>query len=162
MKTKQKTPNMVKQIKPNIAWITVNRRCNMRCGWCYAARSDYKGEMTLDFAKKIALFIHSCGIKKVIIIGGEPTMWEILTDLNRFCRELGLETVLATNAMRFSDKVFWEKYKDDPNDSIGISLKGHNISSYKETAGKTCPPEPPVMSVKCLVIFIPVYYDFFW
>jgi radical SAM protein with 4Fe4S-binding SPASM domain len=132
-----KTSNGVGQINPKIAWITVNRNCNMRCKWCYAAGTNYQGEMSLEFAKELALFIHDYGIKKVIIIGGEPTIWESLPDLNRFCRELGLETTLATNAVRFSDKTFWERYEKNPNDSIGISLKGCDSFSYEETAGVT-------------------------
>ena len=122
------------QIKPNIAWITVNRNCNMRCKWCYAKGSEYCGEMSLEFAKKLAVLIYDCGIKKLILIGGEPTLWSHLFNFNKFCRKLGLETVLATNALRFSSDVFWEKYKEDPNDSVGISLKGYDELSCKKIA----------------------------
>jgi len=127
--------NNGQQIKQKIAWITVNRNCNMRCQWCYAKETEYHGEMSLEFAKKLANLIKDCGIKKVILIGGEPTLWSHLLNFNAFCRNLGLETQLATNALRFSNNTFWGKYKRDPNDLIGISLKGCGESSYKETTG---------------------------
>lgn len=125
----------MREIIPKIAWITVNRKCNMRCKWCYASGTDYKGEMSFEMSKKLAILISECGIKKIILIGGEPTIWTHLTTFNKFCRKLGIKTILATNALAFSNDKFWVKYKTNPNDSVGISLKGCSEKSYKETAG---------------------------
>ncbi|MBU1557555.1 radical SAM protein, partial [Patescibacteria group bacterium] len=75
------------------------------------------------------------GVKKITLIGGEPTLWSHLFEFNKFCRNLGIKTLIVTNALRFSDDTFWERYKENPNDSAGISLKGHSKSSYKEIAG---------------------------
>lgn len=122
-------------IIPTTAWITVNRNCNMRCEWCYAKKAEYQGEMDFEYAKKLASLVFDFGVKKLIIIGGEPTLWSHLLQFNAFCRNLGLMTVLATNAMRFSNDAFWEKYKKDPNDSVGISLKGYDAKTYKNITG---------------------------
>lgn len=123
------------EIKPKGIWITVNRNCNMRCSWCYAKGSKYCGEMDINLAKKIAQITIDCGIKKIFIIGGEPTIWKHLFSFNRFCKEKGIKTTLVTNGLRFSDDIFWKDYKKNPNDSAGISLKAFDEDSYKKITG---------------------------
>ncbi len=107
----------------------------MRCEWCYAKETEYRGEMSLELAKELATLIHSCGIKKIILIGGEPTIWGPLLDFNKFCRGIGVETQIATNALKFANDAFWENYVKNPNDLVGISLKGCGELSYKKTTG---------------------------
>ena len=36
---------------PNIdtAWVTLNRACNLRCRWCYAAGTGYKAGDDMSF-----------------------------------------------------------------------------------------------------------------
>lgn len=123
------------EIKPKVGWITVNRNCNMRCQWCYAKGIKYSGEISFDFAKRLVLIMKSVGIEKIILIGGEPTLWRHLFQFNAFCRDLGIKTIMATNAFKFSDDTFWSRYKASPNDSIGISLKGYDDISYNSVAG---------------------------
>lgn len=123
------------KIYPKIGWITVNRACNMRCNWCYTKGLSYRGEISLDFAKKLASLLKESGVRRLILIGGEPTLWSHLLEFNEFCRELNLKTQLATNSLRFSDDRFWGEYKERPNDFVGVSLKGYNASSYKSATG---------------------------
>jgi radical SAM protein with 4Fe4S-binding SPASM domain len=123
------------KINPKVGWITVNRTCNMRCGWCYAKGTNYKGEMSLDFAKKLASLLKDCGVRRLIIIGGEPTLWSHLLEFNEFCRDLNLKTQMVTNSLRFSDNHFWSEYKEKPNDLIGVSLKGYDAPTYKAVTG---------------------------
>ncbi|MBU1557822.1 hypothetical protein KKC45_02575, partial [Patescibacteria group bacterium] len=42
------------KVNPKNGWITVNRTCNMRCKWCYAKETEYRGELSLEFAQKLA------------------------------------------------------------------------------------------------------------
>ena len=127
------------QIIPRVAWLTVNRNCNFRCVWCYAKGTSYniEEEMSLELAKKLTMLVIEAGVKQINIIGGEPTLWKPLLEFNRFCKNLEVKITLVTNAMRFSDDTFWEKYQESPNDSIGISLKAHNKMSLKSIAGIT-------------------------
>ena len=116
---------------PKIAWITVNRTCQMCCGWCYAGSTGYKpvSDMNLELAKKLALLIKGIGIKSIIIIGGEPTLWKHLFEFNDFCRELSVRTMLVSNCQRFSSDKFWEKYQKHPSDYVPISLKAFDQGS---------------------------------
>lgn len=124
------------QIEPKSAWITVNRACNFRCQWCYAQGTDYDVEksMTLELAEQLLNLIISLGIRSVTIIGGEPTLWNPLLDFNKLCNSKKVRTTLVTNAMRFGDDTFWEKYQLAQNSRVGISVKAFDDESLKRVA----------------------------
>lgn len=126
-------------MSPNGAWITVNRKCNLRCKWCYAEGTEYNkdSEMSLGFAKEIILLIKSLNIKNVIIIGGEPTLWPHLIEFNQFCKSLDIKTTLVTNAIKFSEDLFWGAYNQNPNTRVGISIKAYDILSFKKACGSS-------------------------
>ena len=116
---------------PKIAWITVNRACNLRCKWCYACSTGFSADsdIELSLAKKLAFLIKDIGIKTVILIGGEPTLWKHLFEFNDFCRELGLNTNLVTNGYSFRSKKFLDKFQQSPNTNVVPSLKAFDEQS---------------------------------
>ena len=113
-------------IKPSVAWLTVNRKCNFRCQWCYAEGTKYgpEDDMSIEKALELVRMLTELGVKDVVIIGGEPTLWPHLSKLNSYCRENGIETSIVTNAARFGDDKYWNNYLKNPCDYAGISIKG--------------------------------------
>lgn len=124
------------QIVPRGAWITVNRACNFRCQWCYAQGTSYDASqsMTFELAEQLLTLILSLGIRSVTIIGGEPTLWTPLLDFNKLCNSKKMKTTLVTNAMKFGDDAFWEKYQTAQNSKVGISVKAFDDESLKRVA----------------------------
>ncbi len=120
---------------PIVAWLTVNRRCNFRCIWCYAQGADFKKEkeMSLDLAMRITKILQSAGVQHLFVTGGEPTLWKHLFEFNDFCRRIGLETTLVTNGMRFGNDAFWWQYLEHPNSYVGVSIKAGNPVQLRET-----------------------------
>ena len=61
-------------------WLTLNRTCNLRCLWCYASSTNYKAEDILSYedATKIIDICSDVGIKGIILMGGEPTLYSHL------------------------------------------------------------------------------------
>lgn len=118
------------------AWLTVNRRCNFRCEWCYAQGAGFakEKEMSLDLAIDITRILVGSGITQLFVTGGEPTLWKPLIQFNDFCREINLETTLVTNGMRFGNDVFWQQYLERPNTFVGISLKASDPEQLRATA----------------------------
>lgn len=112
-------------IDPKAVWLTVNRNCNFRCSWCYARDTNYdtKKSMTPSLAINLIDVVADLGVKNLLFIGGEPTLWPHLLEMNVYCKRKDIQTVLVTNAFRFSDDNFWEKYLKCPNNTAGISLK---------------------------------------
>lgn len=122
---------------PKGAWLTVNRACNFRCAWCYAEGTGYQKnkEMSLELAKQLADLIYEIGIRNLIVIGGEPTLWENLIMFNSYCKKLDIKTSLVTNAFLFGKEKFLKEYVKFPNDSISISLKAGNEKQSMEVCG---------------------------
>ncbi len=125
------------KIEPKVGWITLNRDCNMRCPWCYAKGTEYKkvSSMSLELAKSLVLLVKSQRVNQINLIGGEPTLWPSLIELNMFCKQNGMRTVLVTNGTRFASNSFWKEYSEFPNSRIGISIKGYSQESYKISTG---------------------------
>jgi radical SAM protein with 4Fe4S-binding SPASM domain len=117
--------------KPKTAWLTVNRSCNLRCQWCYGMSSGFEYSLNIEYetAKKIVLLLKEIGIKTIVIIGGEPTIWKNLFSLNDLCNELSLRTSIITNAYAFHSEKFWLNYLKHPNTRIEISLKAFDEES---------------------------------
>ncbi len=114
--------------KPISAWLTVNRRCNFRCAWCYAANTGYNvnDEMTIDFAKSLIDIIAGLGIKTLTLTGGEPSLWGGLFEIIQYAQAKNLYIGMITNARRFASDRFWSQYQENPCDFVRISVKGVN------------------------------------
>lgn len=123
-----------------LMWLTVNRGCNFRCDWCYAAGSEYQpeDEMSLSFTLDLLEIAKQLGVGRLFLIGGEPTLWSHLLDFNDAMQSAGVKSTLVTNAYRFSNDRFWGKYLEHPNTHIGASFKAFNqeslIKNTKATA----------------------------
>ena len=109
----------------------------MRCGWCYGQGTGYgaKDNMTLELAQALIAIMAELQVRQVTVIGGEPTLWPHLPEFNRMCRQAGCRTTLVTNALRFGDDEFWERYLASPSNAAGISIKGHDACSILQLTG---------------------------
>jgi len=117
-----------------LLWLTVNRGCNFRCGWCYAAESGYcvEDEMPLPFALDFLEIAKQLKIGRLFLIGGEPTLWSHLFSFNDVIKSSGIRSTLVTNTYRFSDNRFWGEYLEHPNTHIGASFKAFSPESLLE------------------------------
>jgi len=115
-------------------WLTVNRKCNFRCLWCYAEGSNYRAndEMSLEKAIGLVRLGTDVGAGKVVILGGEPTLWSHLPALIRKINEEKPEIipVIVTNGLLFSNDTFRKKFQGLKY-SVGLSLKAGNEEQYQ-------------------------------
>lgn len=120
-------------------WLTVNRGCNFRCDWCYAAGAQYQNteDMTFPLALNILDMAKQLAVGRLFIIGGEPTLWPHLLALNDRMASVGIKSTLVTNAHRFSSDSFWEQYLMHPNTHIGTSFKAFSQKSLADNAKTT-------------------------
>lgn len=123
-------------VRPVTAWLTVNRRCNFRCKWCYGKGTgfDTSKEMSLSFATEMIRLFAGAGVKNIVVIGGEPTLWKPLQQFNVICHDAGLKSTIVTNAMRFGRNSYWRDYLKSPNSAVSISLKAGSPSQLLEVA----------------------------
>lgn len=118
--------------KPKSFWLTVNRKCNFRCKWCYAESSEYKAKdnMTLEKAKEIIDLACSMDVHQITLTGGEPTYWNNLIDFNQYCNGKDVHVGMVTNACRFGNDKYWDRYLKSPCESVGVSIKGVNATQF--------------------------------
>lgn len=119
--------------RPKVSWLTVNRQCNFRCLWCYGEDTHYsaKDTMSLTTAKELVQVNLDVGVNYINVIGGEPTLWTGLSELNMHCGEVGMTTCLVTNASRFGDDRYWDVYRQSPCDEISVSVKSTDRDEFQ-------------------------------
>ena len=78
--------------------IEFSLRCNFSCPYCYVPKPDYfREELTLDEIQDVILQAKTLGARKIVILGGEPTIYPHLKEMIRFIADMGLEIELFTN-----------------------------------------------------------------
>jgi radical SAM protein with 4Fe4S-binding SPASM domain len=78
--------------------IEFSRACNFRCAYCYQEeRTPGENELGREEIRQIILQARDLGARKIIILGGEPTIYPYLVEMLRFLGQLGMQIELFTN-----------------------------------------------------------------
>jgi radical SAM protein with 4Fe4S-binding SPASM domain len=78
--------------------IEFSRICNFRCSYCYVPeKKECKGELSREEIKDVILQAKGLGAKKIIILGGEPSIYPHLPEMLEFLNEHGFEVEMFTN-----------------------------------------------------------------
>lgn len=114
------------------AWINVNRQCNCRCSFCYAHNNLNKTEK-LDYLKAsdIIAKLSELGVKDIIFIGGEPTLYKKMPNLLRVVKSFDMTSTVVTNGIKFSNEDFVKLYKESGVTRCGLSIKGFTEEKFK-------------------------------
>ncbi len=85
--------------------IELGLKCNFSCPYCYVnSETSLKNELTLDEIKNTVLQAKDLGAKKIILLGGEPTLYPHYREVIRFLREHELEIEMFTNGSRITEE----------------------------------------------------------
>lgn len=86
--------------------IEFSLRCNFNCPYCYVPKTDaFRDELTLDEVRDVITQAQDMGARKIIILGGEPTIYPDLTTIVGFIRSRGLQVELFTNGTGLGDEL---------------------------------------------------------
>ncbi len=86
--------------------IELSRRCNFRCAYCYVPHeSELGNELTKEEIKDSVSQAQALGARKIILLGGEPSIYPHLEEIVLFLSERGLETELFTNGTGITDRL---------------------------------------------------------
>lgn len=107
----------------NTLQVFITNKCNLKCKSCFYAYKLGKGEINFEGYKK-ELLKYADQIGKVILLGGEPTLYKNIDKLIAFNTKLGLRTTVYTNG--FNIKVL-EK-ADLSKTKIRIGVYGAKLS----------------------------------
>lgn len=129
--------DMNELVHPKAVWMTVTHNCNFSCKWCYA--KEYCGsteDMDVIRAKEILDVLAKNNTKKVIFIGGEPTLYHNLNSLALHAKLNGMKCALVTNGILLADKHYSMSIVDSGITSCNISIKGTTEDEYVKNVGK--------------------------
>jgi len=78
--------------------IEFSRVCNFRCSYCYVdEKIKYDNELSRKEIKDVILQAKALGALKIIILGGEPSIYPHLVEMLLFLSKEGLEIEMFTN-----------------------------------------------------------------
>lgn len=116
----------MEHIRIPTVWLPVTYRCNNRCGWCYAQNeldkardlSDQNRELFLDFFSYLS-------VKKIVLIGGEPTIYPNITRLIEDATNRDIRVGMVSNGRKLADYYnFCKNLKEAGIQSTTISIQG--------------------------------------
>ncbi|MEE1318495.1 MAG: radical SAM protein, partial [Ruminococcus sp.] len=126
----------------NQCTVTLTRKCNLRCNFCYAKKTKYLENDILEYnnLKSIIDFCNDGKVKFIVFTGGEPTLYPYLIDALRYInsKENKMLPTIATNGIRLEDLEFCKLLIDNGISYIDISLKGKDSKECYELVGRDC------------------------
>jgi len=81
--------------------IVITLNCDSKCKHCYIKSVDDKSskDLSVDVWKKVLLKFKQSGGQEICIHGGEPLMYEGISEILLFANSIGLNTSIITNAL---------------------------------------------------------------
>lgn len=114
-------------------WLNINSACNLSCHWCYAQKA--KDQMSAEDARKYLHILRQIGVKKVILLGGEPTIHPQLMEILSVASTEGVSCSLITNGIRLADDKFLYELLSCNVSPIVVSLKASGRKLFISETG---------------------------
>jgi radical SAM protein with 4Fe4S-binding SPASM domain len=110
--------------KFNTAWLVPTYNCNNMCSWCYANSNHLIEKQTLNekHEEGIINLLGSLGVKRTILIGGEPTLYKNLFGLLDKFGKTKINVGLVSNGRKLKDYEFAKGLRDHGLKGISISF----------------------------------------
>lgn len=86
--------------------------------------------MNLEDIKKYVNSLSKVGVNKIILIGGEPTIYDDIVKTIKYISNKGMSVSMASNGRMFSDYRFAKKLVDSGLKTCNISIKGADEDEY--------------------------------
>jgi len=136
---------------PYKADLALSYGCNNACAHCYnetrgrslVAATHETNDAPLSRAqwRQVLARLSAVGVPHVIFTGGEPTLFDGLTDLIRAAMGLGLVTGLNTNGRRLNDRPFAASLHAAGLDHVQITLESHRSAVHNLMTGADSFPQ---------------------
>jgi cyclic pyranopterin phosphate synthase len=108
--------------------LSVTEKCNLACNYCRPndsgeslGRVDPQWMTPSEISTILSVMVERCGIEKLRLTGGEPTVRRDFQDILRLIPEVGLQKVAITTNAVLLDR-FWDDLTEAKVQYINISL----------------------------------------
>lgn len=116
--------------------IEFSRRCNFHCPYCYVPQNpSLENELSREEIRNVILQAKDLGAKRIIILGGEPTIYPHILDMIRFIRKQDLEVEMFTNGSGIT--LDFAKLLSNENVRVVLKLNTRDQRLQDRLAGKT-------------------------
>ena len=113
--------------KPICAGVFITRRCNLRCRYCNIPKKGIE-DMSRDAWIKAFKIMNEIGIKKVNILGGEPTMFSSIEEIiDYILNKTNMDCSMITNSLDSKQTVL--KLIDIGLKNISVSIDSIDIEN---------------------------------
>ena len=115
--------------------IEFSRVCNFRCSYCYVeGKVECSDELSREEIKDVILQAKKLGARKIIILGGEPSIYPHLVEMLRFLGKEGLEIEMFTNGSGISKEL--AAVLAEERVRIALKLNSRDEEIQDQLAGK--------------------------
>jgi len=122
----------------------ITNRCNLRCKGCFYAHKLGQEDMPFeDYQKHITEHL-DLGIKKIILLGGEPTIHNDICRMINWNAGKGLKTTIYTNGFGI------EKFAQEDLSQCDIRIGVYGLKNSERPLAKIRKPDFPVTFVYML------------
>ena len=111
--TKEEIEGAVRDHRLLTMEIEFNTECNFNCIYCYASNEPAKNPLSGEEFRQVIVEAVALGVRTMVILGGEPTLYPHLLNKIRFMREQGLRVELFTNGARMTPELADELFALD-------------------------------------------------
>ncbi|MGC9194430.1 MAG: radical SAM/SPASM domain-containing protein [Syntrophobacteraceae bacterium] len=116
--------------------IEFSKRCNFRCPYCYVPHEhQLKDELGIEEIKSVILQAKALGAGKIIVLGGEPSIYQDTPELIRFMRANDLVVEMFTNGSGISDDMAELLYKE--NVRVVLKMNSFDEALQNQLSGHT-------------------------
>jgi len=115
--------------------IEFSRVCNFHCSYCYVDENiECASELSRDEIKDVILQAKALGARKIIILGGEPSIYPHLVEMLLFLSHEGLEVEMFTNGSGIDEDLATVL----ANEKVRVALKMNSRDEHiqDQLAGK--------------------------
>lgn len=117
-----------------VAWVNLNRNCNMHCRFCYAGnRLSDTDVMDIKKIEQMIEILKEHEIKKVLILGGEPTLYSDLEKVIMLLEKNNIKIGLQTNGLLLNNDK-WKKLL--AHIDCSVSIKAFSEKTYIRITGR--------------------------
>jgi radical SAM protein with 4Fe4S-binding SPASM domain len=115
--------------------IEFSRICNFRCSYCYVEEKiECRNELSREEIKNVILQAKALGARKIIILGGEPSIYPHLVEMLRFIGKEGLKSEIFTNGSGITRELATVLAEEQVR--IALKLNSRDKQVQDQLAGK--------------------------
>lgn len=136
----------------DFGYLQITRKCNRDCVFC--SNPYVEDELTFEEAKRQIDDYAKERVNEIIFTGGEPTLNDILPEIVKYCKSIGMACRIITNAQKLADVQYAKNLADAGLNHVMISVYSHKKEIEEKLTKTEGSFEKTIKGVKNALRFI--------